>query len=127
LKLKLKILGQTPSGKNAILITRSGRRVPGKKFVAWREKALAQILTQTWERRKRLPMTGYLHADVKYYAGDRRRRDIPGIIDAVCSLMEYAGIVEDDYFIQSWNFPIKLYDKENPRIEIELMPIEERE
>ncbi len=44
--LTLTLTGQCPSGKNAIVITRTGLRFPKKRFVDWRTEALKEIQTQ---------------------------------------------------------------------------------
>jgi hypothetical protein len=37
------LTGQIPSGKNAVVVTRTGMRFPAKRFKLWREDALKQL------------------------------------------------------------------------------------
>lgn len=88
------ITGQCPSGKNAITITRSGVRFPNKRFVKWREDGLSQLRETFKDITK--GYTQPVNICVRYWAGDKRRRDVPGIIDALWHLVEKAGIINDD-------------------------------
>ena len=47
------------------------------------------------------PLKGPLVMTVQYVPQDQRTRDIPGMTDAVCHLLEYCGLIEDDGQIQS--------------------------
>lgn len=58
--------------------------------------------------------------DVAYYPGDLRRRDVPGMIDALFHCLEHGGFVKDDSLIKdvTWQtFPV---DRANPRVNIVL-------
>ena len=81
---------QCPSGKNAITITRTGLRFPNKRFVEWRKEASKYITY------KGKPIDTPVSVRLVYTAGDLRKRDIPGIIDAIWHLLEYNGVVADD-------------------------------
>lgn len=90
------ISGQCPSGKNAIIVTRTGHRFPNQRFVDWRNHALTEIFQQI----KIKEVIDYpISVDIKYMAGDRIRRDMPGIIDALWHVIEKAGIVSDDTYL----------------------------
>lgn len=109
--------GQLPSGKNAVLITRKGRRYPAPRFVEWRREALKQCPPVAG------PFVGPLHLIVDYVKGDLRRRDMPGMLDALLHLFEKAGYVLDDAQIaqQTWTpFPI---DRKRPRCTVTLSPL----
>lgn len=80
---------QLPSGKNAVQITRRGKRYPTQRFKVWRKKAIAQI-------GEPLCFDGPVSMVVEYTPGDRIRRDVPGLLDALCHLIEKIGIVQDD-------------------------------
>lgn len=130
--LKFVLTGQMPSGKNRILFTfRHGRmmKYPEPRFKAWRAKAWPEIHNQrgTW-RTLRQPARVY----VSYWPGDLIRRDVPGIMDALCHLLEYhpAGlealkVIEDDSLLVSWNWTRMPLDRANPRIEVEIQPLPE--
>lgn len=117
LSLCFTLWGQIPSGKNAVLITRTGRRYPAKRFQAWRNEAMRQLPPVAG------PFVGPLHLIVDYVKGDLRRRDLPGMTDALLHLIEKAGYVLDDAQVvqQTWTpFPI---DRTRPRCTITLSPI----
>lgn len=105
--------GQCPSGKNAVMITRSGHRYPGKRFVAWRESAKFMV-----PKLQIGPLAEPLMITIRYYPGDLRRRDAPGMLDALFHLFEYTGLVADDKFFQEIDWKQMGLDRGNPRCEI---------
>jgi len=95
--IRFTLTTQLPSGKGQIRKTwRKGKLVhcPQKRFTDWRRQAAKEILTQIRITDK--PLTGPLAASVTYVPGDRRTRDIPGMVDALWHLLEFAGVVVDD-------------------------------
>lgn len=100
MRLRVIILtGQMQSGKNRVMITRTGQRYPPARFKKWREDMLKQIgPIET-------PFSGPVALSVNYVPGDNIRRDVPGMLDAICHLLERSGIVGDDAQIKyvSWN------------------------
>ena len=93
---------QIPGGKNQIGIsTRHGKvmRFPNRRFVLWRKEAALEVLTQVKVSEK--PLKGSLAMTVQYVPQDQRTRDIPGMTDALCHLLEFCGLIEDDGQIQS--------------------------
>jgi hypothetical protein len=106
------LLGQMPSGKNAVKITQTGKRYPEARFVKWREGAFEDL--RRWKVPSSISNETYLVC-VDYYPGDFRRRDAPGIIDALCHLLERWGFVSDDCLLEDWEFKKMPLDRENPR------------
>ena len=119
MSINMKIYGQCPSGKNAIIVTRSGLRIPGKRFSEWRTLALHQI--QNIQKIGLLRIDSPCSITIDYWSGDRRRRDVPGIIDAIYHVLEKAEIVTDDRYLggdgckQVFN---NHGQSEDPRVEI---------
>ncbi len=112
---RLTIPGQCPSGKNAVKNTRYGRRYPNERFKAWREFAFLAIR----KKNRKIESAGAdLSILIKYYPGDRRRRDIPGIKDAIFHVLERSGVVEDDSMFKNAFFITEPLDRENPRVEL---------
>jgi hypothetical protein len=111
--MTFKLMGQLPSGKNRIIVTRSGHRFPDPKsrFPKWRDEAMKQIFTQIADK----PMVVHkCKLVVDYVPGDARVRDCAGMIDALCHVMEKAKVIENDGLIRDveWHeFPI---DREHP-------------
>lgn len=110
--------GAVPGGKNAIKITRTGRRYPDQRFVLWRANALCQLPA------RRPLFKGPVQLIVDYVPGDQRRRDMPGMLDALLHLLEKAGLVQDDAQVVSllWTpFPM---DRERPQCTLTIKPWE---
>lgn len=124
--------GQMPSGKGQIktaVIHGRLMRYPNPRFKAWRVKAFQELQNQRgrWPRLQEIA-----RVSVRYYPGDRIRRDVPGIIDALCHLLEYCPVcrkknktcnipfVADDSLLAHWDWKTMELDRENPRIEFSI-------
>lgn len=61
-----------------------------------------------------------------YYRGDRRRTDLVNLLNATCDLLTEAGIIEDDnyHIVAATDGSRVYYDKDNPRVEITITPID---
>lgn len=104
--MTLYLTGQIPSGKNQVLMTRDGRKYPNARFKAWREEAARQLRGQ---RLRRTPYQHRLKIEVSYTPGDKRKRDVSGILDALFHLLERVGLVKDDSQfcdVQFWTMPV---------------------
>lgn len=116
--LTLTFTGQIRGGKNNMIVTRKGLHFPKPEWAKWRDAAVAQIRAQ-------LPFgfAAYdqpLTDEIDYYAGDKRRRDRPAVLDAVWHVLEKAGVVTDDTLLRdSIGYRVH-YDKSNPRLIIHL-------
>lgn len=120
---------QIPSGKNAVQITRTGKRYPGKRFRAWRDEAMDSITRQS--RHISLGFTGcfagHVSMIVDYVPGDNIRRDVPGLLDALCHLIEKVGLVQDDAQVKTvrWTtFPVQ---PKRPRCSVSLAALATKE
>ena len=107
--------GQIPSGKNAVMITRTGRRYPSKRFKDWRDDAIDQ-LTNCYT----YMMLGDMHLVVDYVPGNKIRRDVPGMLDAICHLLEYTGILQDDAQVKNVEWHQWPLDRKNPKVRVVL-------
>jgi Holliday junction resolvase RusA-like endonuclease len=92
------LAGQMPSGKNAVVVTRTGHRFPSKRFTAWRAEALTQLHAQCDGFPQ--PIRHKVKLIVDYTPGDRRVRDVAGMMDALCHLLERSGLIENDGLIR---------------------------
>lgn len=117
--ITLTLTGQMPSGKNSVNVTRSGHRYPNERFVSWREKAMWEVKMQLKNQTLFSP-TSKVYMECWYHPGDLRRRDVPGMEDALCHLFEKMGIVKDDSLICDQNFHTMELDRKNPRIRIQM-------
>lgn len=111
--------GQIRGGKNNMKVGRNGKHYPDKTFAKWRDAAVGEV-------RKHLsrqpipyfPKPLILEIEVHYAAGDLRRRDIPGMLDALFHVLERAQVVEDDAQIQEahwYQFPV---NREHPSVRV---------
>ncbi len=128
--LFVRLMGQIPSGKNQIKIAFiRGRmmRYPEPKFKAWRLKAYQELQNH---RRGYPILRDQAKVTVKYWPGDLIRRDVPGMIDALCHLLEWCPVhgkkkdpncqlpaIADDSLLAHWYWRTMELDRENPRIE----------
>ncbi len=115
---RLVIIGGVQGGKNNIIVTRTGHRFPKKSWVIWRDQAVAQVKRQLPADFK--PFDAPIRLRMDYWAADARRRDQPAIIDAVFHCLERAGVVTDDWHL--WiAISSRNLDRQNPRVEIEVL------
>lgn len=118
------LLGQCPSGKNSIQTTRTGHRYPKQRFVQWRDLAVAQAIAAVRHGHGDPFLKPTVVAiTVAYYYGDRRRRDVPGMLDAIFHVLERAGIVEDDAQIRHVVWTTVELAKESPRVVVALREV----
>jgi Holliday junction resolvase RusA-like endonuclease len=111
-RLQIIITGQIRGGKNNICITRSGHRYPNKQWAAWRDKAVQEVLAQIPYGMLRIEQSANIRLD--YVAGDKRRRDMPAIIDSIFHVLEKAGVVKDDTLL--WvSESSRTYSKDFPK------------
>lgn len=113
--MKITIESQIVGGKNNLIVTRSGRRVPRAPWARWRDRTVREVrgqLPRGWK-----PITTPTGITLEYWAGDKRRRDMPAVLDAIFHILEKAGVVADDTLL--WvTKSSRGYDKEAPRVEL---------
>lgn len=120
--LRLMIRGQIPSGKNAIVVTRTGMRFPKKRFKDWRKHALRELGPPP-----EVPYDGPVRMEVIYVRGDEIRRDMPGMLDAICHVLEKGGFLADDKHIRELEWVVGEADMPDifdiPAVYIRLTPL----
>lgn len=124
--------GKMQSGKNRVLITRTGHRYPTKRFAEWRDQMVAQAGRQTLGVAR-----GCYRGDVerlgvfldpvrvvmRYTPGDLIRRDAPGVMDALWHVLERARVVADDALIQEVRYEQMPLDRTYPHCMVEIEPL----
>lgn len=110
--------GILPSGKNAVKNTRSGHRYPSKRFVDWRTQALTELQRQCDGIPQ--PVRYRMKMSVAYVPGDKRVRDVAGMTDALCHLLERSGLIENDGLIRDITWEELPLDRKNARAVIVL-------
>jgi Holliday junction resolvase RusA-like endonuclease len=112
------ITGQIRGGKNSVQTTKTGRRYPNKVWAKWRDAAVREVAAQIPKDWRAIIEPTNIR--MEYWAGDKRRRDMPAIIDAAFHVLEKAGFTEDDTFL--WvKESTRSYDKQNPRLTITII------
>ena len=115
--LSITIPGQIKGGKNNMIVTRSGKHFPKKDWEQWRNRTVAIIKSQLpndWN-----PISEPCLMSLDYVAGDKRRRDMPAIVDSIFHCLEKAGVVADDALL--WvQWSSRGYDKATPFALIEI-------
>jgi crossover junction endodeoxyribonuclease RusA len=110
-EVSLVITGQIRGGKNNMIVTRTGMHFPKPEWAKWRDNAVAEIKRQLPPCFK--PLDVPINMRLNYIAGDKRRRDMPAILDSIFHVVERAGVVTDDSLI--WVVESsRSYDKEHP-------------
>ena len=119
----LTVHGQLPSGKNQIRIAvRHGRiqKYPDKRFVDWRA-----IVLQQWASLVSLPdqpITHPVQLDVAYWPGDRRTRDVSGMLDALFHVLVKAHVLADDGLIRDVVWRTLDLNREYPKAVLTIQP-----
>jgi len=130
--LRLELHGQLPSGKNQVGIQHEApvvplgpapvHRHPNARFERWRRDAEKQLLLQIGSWRASLPVSVPMLMYLWYWPGDRRTRDRSGMLDALCHLLEHAGVIANDRLIEDPLWRTMPLDKQDPRVVIVLRP-----
>ena len=109
--MTITITGQIRGGKNNIIITRTGRRFPKPEWAKWRDEKVAEVKRQL--PKGFVAISEPVEIGLDYFSGDKRRRDMPAIIDSIFHVLEKAGVVEDDTLL--WvSTSTRKHDKNNP-------------
>lgn len=109
---RIVITGQIMGGKNNIIVTRTGHRFPKPAWAKWRDDAVRQV--KQFIPRGFTPIDSPINVRIDYFAEDKRRRDMPAILDAIFHVFEKAGVVTDDWHL--WvSESSRGFDKDCPR------------
>lgn len=117
------LLGQIPSGKNQQqLLFRNGRviKYANKRFVDWRKDAAAQIMRHGVKGTMAKPVS----LACVYTPGDRRVRDVSGMLDALFHVLVYSKILKDDGLIYDVTWT-RLSVSTEPKVDLEISNWEE--
>ena len=115
-RLVLRLKGQVRGGKNGMGVTRTGRHYAKPTFARWRDDAVRQIHEQFIGE----PIAVPCNVRLDYVAGDKRRRDMPAVLDAVWHVLEKAGVVKDDTLLWAAQSS-RSYDKSAPGVTISFL------
>lgn len=124
--LELVIRGQVLAQKNSKQIAYN--RATGRPFImssasvkTWQNSASIQLL----KYRIKEPLTGKQEISITFYVKDNRRRDLDNMLTTIQDSLVHAGILQDDSWqhLSIGKIDARI-DKENPRAEITLKPVD---
>lgn len=123
--MKLILYGDPKTKKNSQRIVRCGRYhklLPSKAYIEYEKDCLKQI---TGRYKKELE--GIYNLKCVYYMRTRRKIDLVNLLEGTCDLLVNAGVIKDDNsrIIATMDGSEVGYDKDNPRVEIDITEIEE--
>lgn len=127
LAVKLIIRGKPLSWKNSrqIIFKRDngGQRAAAVKNAAqkrWFESAITQLRAQ-WIGEDPIPESERLNVSIVSYLATRRLIDADNLYGGPHDALQESGVIENDSSIQTHDGSDRLYDKEDPRVEITIM------
>ena len=117
--MKITMLGNPVTKKNhGQIIMCKGRPImlPSKPYVEY-ERKCKQYIPQIEK-----PIDYPINLRCTYYMETKRKTDLTNLLQATCDILVKYGILQDDNYsiVSSFDGTRALYDKENPRVEIEI-------
>lgn len=117
--MKITMLGNPVTKKNhGQIIMCNGRPImlPSKPYVEY-ERKCKQYIPQIEK-----PIDYPINLRCTYYMETKRKTDLTNLLQATCDILVKYGILQDDNYsiVSSFDGTRALYDKENPRVEIEI-------
>ena len=121
--MKLIIRGNPVSKKNhsqIIMIGGRPRLIPSKPYREYEKAFLPQVPASARQR-----ITTPHTVCCTYYMETRRRVDLGNLLNATCDLLVKAEVLQDDnsFIVASHDGSRVFYDKDNPRVEIDITPM----
>ena len=123
--MKLVIMGDPRTKKNSQTVVHNGTRMyvrPSKAYEEYRRAAFLQIPGSM-----RQQISQRINLKCVYFMQTRRRVDLVNLLEATCDILVDAGVLEDDNsrIVAGHDGSRVDYDKECPRVEIEIEETEE--
>lgn len=123
--MHITLIGEPHTKKNSARILRSGSGrpfvAPSAAFEAYQESCLWQIRTP------HNPVSARVNVRCVYYMKTARRVDLANLIEATTDILVKAGVLADDnsQIVAAHDGSRVDYDKNHPRVEIEITEMEE--
>lgn len=121
--VKLVIKGSVPSKKNnyrCSCFKGKPRLHHTQRYIDWERDAILQLENQYHGE----PISDLVWAKFSFFMPTRHKRDLSNLYEAPQDALERAKVLENDNLIKSHDGSRIAYDKENPRVEIELHAFE---
>ena len=98
--------------------------MPSKAFKEYQERALWEL-----RPRPREPISRRVNVKCLFYMETRRDVDLNNLLESICDILVEAKILHDDKskIVAAHDGSRVLYDKYNPRVEIEITPMDDVE
>lgn len=115
---------ETKKNSPQIVTFKDGRRpmvFPSREYRRAEKAAVKEIHASVLGNPWTLPLdsaVGSVHVCALFYCGSRQRPDLDGLIAACADILQTAGVLANDYAVQSWDGTRRLRDRDNPRTEI---------
>jgi Holliday junction resolvase RusA-like endonuclease len=121
--IRFTILGQSVTKKNSQQIVLLGKRpciIQSKAYRKYAKEAKAQLWNSALS-----PITGPIEVTCLYYLETARIPDLCNLLAGTHDILEACGVIENDNQIYSVDGSrIMGKDADNPRVEIEIKPLE---
>lgn len=118
MKFTLDVVPRTKKNSQQIIFAK-GRRliIPSKLYQQFEKDCLSQI-----EDSLRKNISSPVNIKAVFYTKEKRRVDLTNLLEALDDMLVKAEVIEDDCrdIIASHDGSRVYYDKENPRIEVEI-------
>ena len=118
MKFTLDVVPRTKKNSQQIIFAK-GRRliIPSKLYQQFEKDCVSQI-----EDNLRKNISSPVNIKAVFYTKERRRVDLTNLLEALDDMLVKADVIEDDCrdIIASHDGSRVYYDKENPRIEVEI-------
>lgn len=128
--MKFVIIGNPITKKNSQrLIVRNGRPyiIPSKQYKDYEKEALFQLIQYGVKDYSQFyyPINVPVNVCCRYYMQTRRKVDLANLLEGSLDILIEAGILDDDNcsIAASYDGSMVFYDKQDPRVEIEITPI----
>jgi Holliday junction resolvase RusA-like endonuclease len=95
-----------------------GKHYPLPRFVAWRAEVFGHLKCAF--PHGLIPIDKPCNIAFDYWPGDARRRDVPGMIDAMFHCFERFGIIKDDSLFANVKWTTHEIDREKPGLNVEI-------
>ena len=110
------ITGQIPSGKNqvkTVLIKGKVLHIPDARFKKWKKGVLPELELQRGTC-SLFPIATPVSLECEYTPGDRRTRDVSGMLDALFHVIVKAGLLTDDGLVWAVTWRRNEMDRQRP-------------
>ena len=103
--------------------------IQSQGYLDYESEAVAQLEKIKKSQKIKEPFSQPLNLKCIYYRGDRRRCDLLNLLNATADILVKAKILEDDNYkiVVSTDGSRVFYDKNNPRVEIEIEELKEED